>query len=325
MCYETGLYDIKNLNGESLLNKKILALCNKKRLPKNQSQMLTNRYLTLNLLNEVPLEEYNQYKEALQTDIDLISKNTKVEELNSFKLITMKQASEIKKQYNKDEDFFQKLMDGKYDAIQNLSFDIVRFAFSRYYNNKPYLSDMTQKAQYGILQAGAVGLRIASCNFAADCLVHSLQEKPEDIIITKGDIIDEIIRNEAFKKEINKILKKYEKQEQFITGKEEESITFASVNLFFALHNTFIEVIGNKKIDGTWNLDITLDDEYDFTDLQEIEEYVDNDEYFKSLAGAIGNNLAMIANSCNVVNTYHITIKFSINSKEVELDRKSVV
>lgn len=319
MCYETGLYDIKNLNGESLLNKKILALCNKKRLPKNQSQMLTNRYLTLNLLNEVPLEEYNQYKEALQTDIDLISKNTKVEELNSFKLITMKQASEIKKQYNKHEDFFQKLMDGKYDAIQNLSFDIVRFAFSRYYNNKPYLSDMTQKAQYGILQAGAVGLRIASCNFAADCLVHSLQEKPEDIIITKGDIIDEIIRNEAFKKEINKILKKYEKQEQFITGKEEESITFASVNLFFALHNTFIEVIGNKKIDGTWDLDITLDDEYDFTDLQEIEEYVDNDEYFKSLAGAIGNNLAMIANSCNVVNTYHITIKFSINSKEVEL------
>lgn len=319
MCYETGLHDIKNLNGESLLNKKILALCNKKSLSKNQSQMLTNRYLTLNLLNEVPLEEYNQYKEALQTDIDLISKNTKVEELNSFKLITMKQASEIKKQYNKHEDFFKKLMNGEYDTIQNLSFDIVRFAFSRYYNNKPYLSDMTQKAQYGILQAGAVGLRIASCNFAADCLVHSLQEKPEDIIIIKGDIIDEIIRNEAFKKEINKILKKYEKQEQFITGKEEESITFASVNLFFALHNTFIEVIGNKKIDETWDLDITLDDEYDFTDLQEIEKYVDNDEYFKSFAGAIGNNLAMIANSCNVVNTYHITIKFSINSKEVEL------
>ena len=58
MCYETGLNDIKNLNGESLLNKKILALCNKKKLPKKQSQMLTNRYLTLNLLNDVALEEY---------------------------------------------------------------------------------------------------------------------------------------------------------------------------------------------------------------------------------------------------------------------------
>ena len=206
MCYETGLYDIKNLNGESLLNKKILALCNKKRLPKNQSQMLTNRYLTLNLLNEVPLEEYNQYKEALQTDIDLISKNTKIEELDSFKLITMKQASEIKKQYNKHEDFFQKLMDGKYDAIQNLSFDIVRFAFSRYYNNKPYLSDMTQKAQYGILQVGVLGLRGIKWNFASDCLAHSLQEKAEDIIITEGEAIGKIIENEEFKLKINEIL-----------------------------------------------------------------------------------------------------------------------
>lgn len=319
MCYETGLYDIKNLNEESLLNKKILALCNKKRLPKNQSQMLTNRYLTLNLLNAVPLEEYNKYKEVLQADIDLINRNTKIEELNSFKLITMKQASEIKKQYNKHENFFQKLMNGEYDAIQNLSFDIVRFAFSKYYNNKPYLSDMTQIAQYGILQGGALGLRAFNWNFAADCLVHSLQETPKDLVITEGDVIGEIIKNETFKIKINEIIKKYEKQEYFTTGKEKESISFNSANLFFALHNTYLEVIGNKQIDGTWNLDITLDDEYDFTDLQEIEEYVDNDEYLKRFAGATGNNLAMIATSCRVVNTYHITIKFTINSREVEL------
>lgn len=113
MCYEIGLYDIKNLSGESLLNKKILAICNKKRLPKNQSQMLINRYLTLNILNEVPLEEYNKYKETLETDIDLIDKNTKVEELNSLNIITMKQVPEIRKQYNKHEDFFQKLLDFK--------------------------------------------------------------------------------------------------------------------------------------------------------------------------------------------------------------------
>ena len=319
MCYETGLYDIKNLNEESLLNKKILALCNKKRLPKNQCQMLTNRYLTLNLLNAVPLEEYNKYKEVLQADIDLINRNTKIEELNSFKLITMKQASEIKKQYNKHENFFQKLMNGEYDAIQNLSFDIVRFAFSKYYNNKPYLSDMTQIAQYGILQGGALGLRAFNWNFAADCLVHSLQEKPKDLVITEGDVIGEIIKNETFKIKINEIIKKYEKQEYFTTGKEKESISFNSANLFFALHNTYLEVIGNKQIDGTWNLDITLDDEYDFTDLQEIEEYVDNDEFLKRFAGATGNNLAMIATSCRVVNTYHITIKFTINSREVEL------
>lgn len=319
MCYETGLYDIKNLNGESLLNKKILALCNKKRLPKNQSQMLTNRYLTLNLLNDVPLEEYNKYKEALQTDIDLINKKTKVEELNSFNMITMKQASEIKKQYSKNKDFFQKMMNGEYDAIQNLSFDIVRFAFSRYYNGKPYLSDMTQKAQYGILQVGVLGLRGIKWNFASDCLAHSLQEKAEDIIITEGEAIGKIIENKEFKLKINEIINKYEKQQSFSTGKEEESITFKDPNLFFALHNAYIELTGRKQKDKTWDLDITLSDEYDFTDLKEIEEYIDNNEYFKSFVGAVANNFAMIANSCYVVNTYHITIKFSINSKEVGL------
>ncbi len=319
MCYETGLYDIKNLNGESLLNKKILAICNKKRLPKKQSQMLTNRYLTLNLLNNVPLEEYNKYKKALQTDIKLINNHTKIEELNSFNMITMKQASEIKKQYIKHKDFFQKLMDGKYDSIQNLSFDIIRFAFSRYYNNKPYLSDMTQKAQYGILQVGVLGLRGIKWNFASDCLAHSLQEKAEDIIITEGEAIGKIIENEEFKLKINEIMKKYEKQYFFSTGKEEESITFKDPNLFFALHNAYIELTGRKQKDKTWNLDITLSDEYDFTDLQEIEEYVDNNDYLKSFVGATANNFAMIANSCNVVHTYHITIKFSINSKEVGL------
>ena len=105
----------------------------------------------------------------------------------------------------------------------------------------------------------------------------------------------------------------------FSTGKEEESITFKDPNLFFALHNAYIELTGRKQKDKTWDLDITLNDEYDFTDLQEIEEYVDNDDYFKSFVGATANNFAMIADSCNVVNTYHITIKFSINSKEVGL------
>lgn len=45
--------------------------------------MLTNRYLTLKILNEVPLEEYDNYKSLLQQDIDKIEKSTKVEELES--------------------------------------------------------------------------------------------------------------------------------------------------------------------------------------------------------------------------------------------------
>lgn len=49
-CLSMHIDDIKNLNGEAELNRKIMYLCNKKRLPKAQSSMLTNRYLTLKYL-----------------------------------------------------------------------------------------------------------------------------------------------------------------------------------------------------------------------------------------------------------------------------------
>ena len=63
MCNSVNVHNVKNLKGESLLNRKILKLCNKKTLPLTQRQLLTDRYLTLNLLNEVPLDCYNMVLE----------------------------------------------------------------------------------------------------------------------------------------------------------------------------------------------------------------------------------------------------------------------
>lgn len=87
--------------------------------------------------------------------------------------------------------------------------------------------------------------------------------------------------------------------------------------MFFSLHNSCISVLGNKQDNGKWHLDITLSDTYDFTDLQEIEKYINNDDFWKELFGSVGNNLAMISTSCNVVNEYKITIKFKIENWEV--------
>ena len=98
-CLLMNIDGIKNLNGEAELNRKIMFLCAKKNLPKTQSNMLTNRYLTLKILDEVPLEEYDKYRSSLQQDIDRIERTTKIEELESFKLISLKQANEINKQY----------------------------------------------------------------------------------------------------------------------------------------------------------------------------------------------------------------------------------
>lgn len=317
MCNSVNVHNVKNLKGESLLNRKILKLCNKKALPLAQRQLLTDRYLTLNLLNEVPLDCYNNYRNLLQSDIDTINRTTTIMNLHSCEVITLKQASEINKKYKENEDVFQKTMNGEYDVLQNFSFDIVRFAFSKYYNNKPYLSDMTQKLQHYILKCGVLGLKIKNYYISSELLDYSLQEKPNDLIITEGKIIDAIKNDNYFKDKLNEIIKKYGNNKNFNTGENNESLAFQKGDLFLALHNSYINVLGNREDNGNWNLEITLSDVYDFTELQEIEKYVNDNDLMIDILASTGNNLAMLGASCNVVNQYNITIKFKIENWEV--------
>ncbi|MEG1008754.1 MAG: hypothetical protein RSC92_02100 [Clostridia bacterium] len=95
-----------------------------------------------------------------------------------------------------------------------------------------------------------------------------------------------------------------------------ESISFKYGDLFYSLYSTYLNVIVNKQIQNKWNLDVILFDIYDFTDFKEINEYVGNDS-FKGFFGSTGNNIAMIATSSKVVNTYNITIKFKLENWEV--------
>ncbi len=316
MCNRVNIYNAKNLKAENLLDRKISRLCNKRTLPKAQRQLLTDRYLTFNLLNEVQVEGYNNYKELLQNDINSINRTTNIEDLKSYNMITLKQASEINKKYKKHENVFQNIMDGKYDAIQNFSFDILRFAFSNYYNDKPYLSDMTQALQYCILKSGVLALRLINYKYSADFLDNSLHRSPKDINITEGDIITKIQEDDSFKDCINRIIKKYDNKEWFDTGENNESVSFEDGDLFFALHSTNIRVIGNKQENGKWNLDVTLSDVYDFTDFKELEEYIDGNNFANAFIGSNANNLAMIGTACKVVNEYNITIEFKIENWE---------
>lgn len=91
-------------------------------MPLAQRQLLTDRYLTLNLLNEVPLDCYSNYRNLLQSDIDTINRTTTIMNLYSCDVITLKQASEINKKYKENKDTFQKIMNGEYDVLQNFFF-----------------------------------------------------------------------------------------------------------------------------------------------------------------------------------------------------------
>ena len=305
--------NVKNLKGEYLLNNKIQRVCNRKKLPKLQSQMLTDRYLTLTLLNEVPLKEYDKYRQSIQNDINVINKKTKLEELSSFNDITLKQASEVNKIYNKNKNVFEKIMNGDYDLLQNISFMIVNLAFSQYYNRKPYLDDMNQKLQLYVLKGGVLSLRLIKYNFAADCLEHSLEHNPENIYLTEGRTIQDIQEDNCFKEKINSIIEENKNKKSFNVT---TLLGFDNGNLLLALHNTTLQVKGEKTKDNKWKLEIKISDLYDFKDLKELEEYVNGDNIFKGFATSIANNLAMIATSCKIVSTYNIEIRFTIENWE---------
>ena len=102
MCSLIDMDKPKNLKGENLLNIKISKITKKKSLNKEEKTLLTNRYLTLQLLNKIPLNNYDSMRNKIMKDINNIGKNKK---LISNDIITLKQAYEAFKLYNK----FQKI------------------------------------------------------------------------------------------------------------------------------------------------------------------------------------------------------------------------
>ena len=293
----------KNLKGENLLNSKIAKITKKKLLNKDEKTLLTNRYLTLQLLDKVPLNYYDKMRSKISKDIEKIGNNNKK---SNNTLITLKQAYEVYKLYNK----FQNIVKGteKVDSeyIQNFLFDNLLFAFSTYYRNKKYLGGVLASIQCFFWKT-VVLIGKDAFPFGTEFIEYSLQDKPEDRIITESQIIKDIQEDDNFKEKINEILKTNKnKKEINIT----DSLNYKSLDLFLALNNTTINVIG-KEESNIWNLSITITDRYDFTDFKEIDEYTDNN-IIKGLFGSTANNMAMISVASGVLHEYNVTIKFDL-------------
>lgn len=305
MCTMIGMDKVKNLKGETLLNNKIAKLNNKKMLSKNDKIILTNRYLTLELLNRVPINTYDRMKKSIKSDIDQIGTKKKFKTENN--MITLKQAYEVYKLYNK----FQKIknradkVDNEY--VQNFLFDNLLFAFSTYYRNKKYLNGVISDIQYFFWKIIVLTSK-EEYPLGTEFINYSLQENPEDRIITEGKIIEDIIKDSNFRAKINQIIKNNNNKDYFNVT---EGLNYASLDLFLALNNTTINVVGNKE-NNKWKLNITITDRYDFTDFKELDEYC-NDDIIKGLFGSTANNLAMISVASGVMHEYNVTIKFTID------------
>lgn len=310
-CQCVGITNAKNLKFENNLNNKICKLNGKVLLNKQQKQLLTDRYLTYHMLEQVDIPHYKKITSLVGKDIKNINYRTK--KVKSSNIITLKDASEILKLYMRYKKLLEQTQEYSKEELknelQNLPWDTLMFAFSTHYEKKPYLSELIQVVQLFAWKMCAKGAELLlDWKVGAKFLNHSLQANPKDIDITKGIVVERIKQDINFKKAISKVLSNNKNKEDFLEN--QIGILFDKFDLKLGLNNVIMSMSGKKEKDH-WALNITMTDRFDFTDLKELTEYI-KDDIIKSAFLSTMNNLGMLSTAYNVINEYNITIQFSM-------------
>lgn len=282
--------------------------------------------MTYQYLDRVPYGEYDKLKEQINLDIQNIDKIKKEQEPKSAKAISLKQAYDLYKKATKFQDGINKLKDGNFTDEESIKALITGFSFifnmSR--NKSQYEKNAFKEMQYIFWQTVIeIGGKYVDFSISADFLQHSLEKEPTDLFITEGKVVKEIMKDESFKKNISKIIKKYGKDcEEFIfdsKNDDEFSIRFNDKDLYYSIHNADLIIIG-KKQDNEWNLEIKLHDRYDYSQPKKLMQYYnDTSSIAKSLFSSTLYNLASISVKSKVIKEYNIDIQIYLNGFEVDL------
>ena len=313
---------------ENFLYETIMKKRKIKNLNKNQKIWLTDRYLTNEYLLKVDYGNFAKIQQEINKDIENVERVSKFEELKTSAKFSLKQAYEMYKRAKKFKESLEKLkkMDIRDEETQKFIKANFSYIFHMYKNRTQYENDSFKAMQYAFWQTVVEGGReVAGFIFSADLLQHSLEEKADDIVITEGKEIDIIKADESFKNVINKIIEKYgTNTDEFVFDSAEQLdneekiiIEFKDKDLYYSIHKADLIVKG-KKEESKWNLEIILDDQYDYTVPKKIKDYYyDTENVAKSIFSSTLYNLASFSVKVGVMKEFHITIKYNWNEYEV--------
>ena len=313
--------DIKVKDKEKELCKYIKKQTNIKTINKQEEQILIDRYLTIHLLNKLKYGNHELLKEQVNQDLILFNKN----KMCSINNITLKEVYDLCKK----QDMFDKNIKELKKNINNKNIDKIKliistfsFIFNLKRNEKQYKKDTFKKMQFVFWQTVVEGGRVLKdYNISAYLLQHSLEENPGDLNITDGFILDAIKEDEIFKKNIKDIVKQYgKKTNKFIFDSNKDDsfpLTFSNGDLYYSIHNSELYIKGNK-VNNLWDLEIKLEDKYDYSKMKKPSEYYnDTSSASKSLFSSTLYNLASKSVDFKVIKEYYIYIKFNIDNFKV--------
>ena len=303
---------------ESYLYKSIMKQLNIDNLNSNQKMWLADRYLTYQYIDKLKYGDYTEIKDELNEDIAKVKEVTEFSELKTAKKVELKQAYTLYKKEEKFDKYLSKVSYAEDTAKVGLKllWETLPINLIIKKNTNPFEISAIKSMQYAIWQVVAIGGNVVGFDSSAELLEHSLTDKPKDLLITEGKIVDEIKNDSQFQQKLKDIVIKYGKDTaKFNTNVLK--IQFDNSDLYFAIHGADIIVAG-EKVNEKWKLDIEIKDPYDYTEFKNLEDYVkDANSIPKSMFSSFIYNLAHISVMFGVIKEYNVIIRFIIDNYEV--------
>ena len=305
---------------EETLYKNVMKIYNIHGIDAYQRVWLTDRYLTYQYLNKIPYGNYNSLKNEINTEIQLINQIKRDRKLKSTKKMSLKQAYDLFRKSTRFTEGINKLKEGKYTDEESLRLLItsISFIFNINKNRNQYEKNSFKAMQYVFWQTVIeIGGKYAEFDISADFLQHSLEKKPSDLLLNKGKVVQAIVEDKNFKKNINSIIEKYgNDRNEFIFDSDIDKslpMRFGESDLYFAIHNTDLKVVA-KKQNEKWILEVKIHDRYDYSKRKTLlEHYNDVNSVPKSIFSSTLYNLAHYSINFGVMKEYNIDIEFRIN------------
>ena len=286
----------------------------------HQKIWLTDRYLTKQYLDGIHFCDYTKITNQIDSEIQNIINLKNDEQPKSAKTITLNQAYNLYKKVLKFEKAIKSLRVENFTDEDKIRFFITStsFIFHIKQNKNQYEKNTFKAMQYIFWQTVIeAGREYAKFDISADFLQHSLKEKPNDLLITDGKVVKEIVKDKNFQENIINIINQYGEESNEFTfdssNNKNFKMTFSEKDLYYSLNNVGL-YIKAKKNNKKWDLYIKLHDRYDYDKFKKLKQYYkDTKSIPKSMFSSTLYNLAHYSVKFGVMKEYDIDIQFKIN------------
>ena len=168
-----------------------------------------------------------------------------------------------------------------------------------------------KEAQRAVWREGAQLYLRAAKGYATSAwmLEHSLQDNPSDIYRDGESRIAGLIQNDS------NFLQKLDNEIANSNGNTLSSdigVSFDEADLYFSIHKASIHIEGRANNDGIWEIHVTLQDTYDFTEIQSFMGNKNSEFSTHFSLGTIANDAATISQNLGAINSYNVRIEFDM-------------